>query len=180
MRTNSILLGGLLAPFQNSARTTRAEFWSFLPFGIGLCVVASLGAKMLGFSFMGVVLSVLIAAIPIVALWWRRLQDVGIAGAHALAPWVSALIFFLAITAAYSLHVQTPFALAEAQSNLWSWLLVPDVLFRFVGGKWVAVAVALISLIGFLFRFVFALSHAMLPSQNTNNRYGPNPNEVPQ
>tara|TARA_B110000879_G_scaffold155663_1_gene201142 strand:+ start:339 stop:728 length:390 start_codon:yes stop_codon:yes gene_type:complete len=127
---------------------------------------------------MGVALSVFAASLPLVALWWRRLQDVGVWGGHAVSPWLALFIFLLCISAAHALQTEASDGFRRARGLLFGWAMVPKILFKFVGGKWVALLIAVISLITFLFHFVFSLSHAMLPSEPKANRYGPNPNEV--
>ena len=178
MTSNSLLLGSLKAAISPSGRATRAEFWEFAPFELSLCVITGFGATLLDFTFMGVVLSVFTASLPLVALWWRRLQDVGVWGGHPVYPWLALLIFFLCISAAHALQTEASDGFRRARSLLFGWAMMPEILFKFVGGKWIALLIAAISLITFLFRFVFSLSHAMLHSEQKANRYGPNPNEV--
>lgn len=180
MASNSLFLGGLRAAFRPSGRTTRSDFWSFVPFGLSLCVIAGLGSVVLDFTFMGAIIAIYIAAIPMLALWWGRLQDIGIWGGHALSPWLSLFVFLLCARAAYSLHSEAEAGFHQARAHLYGWAMMPEILFKFVGGKWVATLFAFIALLLFLFRFVFSLSHAMLPSDPKTNRYGPNPHEVPQ
>lgn len=178
MTSKSVLLGGLMAPFSNSGRAKRSEFWGFMPFGVSLCVIAGIAASLLNFTFMGTVLAVVVSAFPLMVLWWRRLQDVGIWGAHAVSPLLALFVFLLCSSAAYTLQIEAANGFREARDHLFGWAIMPEILFKFVGGKWVAIFIATISLILFLFRFVFALSHAILPSVPNDNRYGPNPNEV--
>lgn len=180
MAPNSHLLGGLGAVIRPSARVTRAEFWAFVPFGLSLCVITAFITSLLGFTFLGTVLSVFAAGTPLLILWWGRLQDVGIWGAHALSPWLSLFAFFLCASAAYALQNEAEAGFRQARDHLYGWAMMPEILFKFVGGKWVALLLALISLFIFLFRVVFSVSQAMLPSDPTTNRYGPNPHEVPQ
>lgn len=180
MAPKSHLLGGLRAAIRPSGRVARADFWAFIPFGLSLCVIIAFAASLLGFTFLGIVLSIFLAGTPLLALWWGRLQDVGIWGAHALSPWLSLFVFFLCASAAYALHNEADAGFLQARGHLFGWAMMPEILFKFVGGKWVAILLALIALLLFLFRFVFSLSHAMLPSDPKTNRYGPNPHEVPQ
>ena len=129
---------------------------------------------------MGIVLTAFTAAVPLLALWWRSLQDVGVCGHHAVFPWVSHFAHFICASAAYALQNEAAAGFRQASGLLFNWTVVQKIMFKFVGSKWVATLIALISLINFSFRFVFSLSHAMLPSDQKNHRYGPNPHEVPQ
>ena len=180
MASDSLLLGGLRAAISTSGRATRSEFWGFMPFGLSLCVLTAFATSALNFTFMGIVLSVFVAAVPLLSMWWRRLQDVGVWGGHAFTPWFALFICILCVAAAYALQNEADEGFRRARDHLYGWAIAIDVLFKFVGGKWVAMLIALISLIVFIARFVFALSQAMLPSDPKTNKYGPNPNEVTQ
>jgi len=177
----------LLRGLSFRGRSSRAEFFKFLPFGIGICVIVGAFAVWRDFTLPGVLLSVFCAAVPILAVWWRRLQDVGIAGIHAILPWVAffyALVFGWAATQAGPLlNVDYP----QWRNPMVLILMFPLGVIGYLGnvfgtfvGQMIAIFVALPLIILFLVRLSFATGQVLLPSLPGPNKYGPNPNEVPQ
>ncbi|MFZ5964034.1 hypothetical protein ACOXXX_13875 [Thalassococcus sp. BH17M4-6] len=167
-------------------RSPRAQFFKFLPAGIALCGLAGAVAVWQGFTFPGILITVFIAALPLLAVWWRRLQDVGEAGVHAVLPWVSLLYALVcgwaAMKAGAALNVYYP----EWRNPVVLLLVFPLGVIGYFGnmfgdivGQIIAMLIALPLFILFLVRFSFALGQAFLPSQPGPNKYGPNPNEVP-
>jgi len=172
----SILVNGFKGTFKFSGRAARSEFWAFAPFGLGVVVLAVLLSSALEFTLPGIVLTAIIASTPLLSLWWRRLQDVGHWGANALIPWFLLFLSGVSFAAAHELHTG---ALSDLGTGSVVGLLA-GLLLYVVGGKWIALFMALTALVYFLVRFSFAFSNALLPSDPHTNKYGPNPHEVPK
>lgn len=59
-----------------SGRTGKREFWTFLLVNFGISILLSIVGQILNFTLLGTLFSLLIL-IPTIAVWVRRMRDIG-------------------------------------------------------------------------------------------------------
>ena len=162
------ILSGLFKGLQFSGRTSRADFWAFVPVGLALPLsaailmppeikdLASFGVKLLITSF---------AAAPLAAAAARRFQDTGLPADdlwQGMRPTVIVIVsghfLLVGITGIFSIVYL-----------LWGII--------FFLGAFLPFVIYLVIMPGTL---GMTIGQLLLPSQPGPNRYGPNPLEVPQ
>jgi uncharacterized membrane protein YhaH (DUF805 family) len=159
-------------------RMSRKAYWRFFPFGIALPIAAFLAAFLLDASYFARVLTTIVFTIPLLSANYRRFQDTGEDGKDAITPWgyfaLSAFTFFCT----YQLFYNGYRIMGWERSRLPYGNVVGDLLIALA--SLFLIFFALVLLVRFLMQFSVTTGQLLLPSQPGPNKYGPNPNEVPQ
>lgn len=176
--TRHTALSGLSQSLVFTGRASRAMYWGFFPVSVSLPILTAGAAWACGASlWLGMGLT-LLAALPLFAAGARRLQDTGVAGEAAYAPW-----FTLAMGIALAHWAQ---ASLTKLSDAFATPVPPDgpagfgAVIQFGGGGAILAAGAMLCGLTFLIRLTPAVAQTFIPSQPGPNKYGPNPQEVPQ
>ena len=159
--------------FDFSGRAARADYLWFLTASIALfigCLILTL--KLLSYARPAEVILVLVVTfyIPVTSAGVRRLHDVGHSGTAMLDP-LKPTVIVLILTVLLVLFVwNTEFGAGLAVLGLLLWPL------------YLALAMLVIGAAVFMTSMFFSntMGLLLLPSEPGPNKYGPNPNEVPQ
>lgn len=76
-----------------SGRSSRKEFWTFILINLGISIILSIVGALLNFTLIGTLFG-LITLVPSIAVWVRRMHDVGKEWWYLLIPFYN---FYLAI-----------------------------------------------------------------------------------
>ena len=161
--------------FHFKGRTSRSEFWAFAPFGLALGILGSwVGVTLVDdgqpLSFLLLAGLTLIGFTPLLAAGSRRLQDTGEHGHDIFLPMMP-IIFFMFYLSVF-MHL--------GAGVLMSFFVFPPLGIVLGLLLWViSIGVLVLApLVGLLFLGP-TIGQLIVPSDPTQNRFGPNPNEVP-